>query len=211
MSQLSNRDRALIEIIRGNLNRIIEGRPVDLVEVPRKDELGVVANLVKRVARELSRSRRRDRHARTEIDRRMKDIEEAHAQQERLLETILELSSPVLNVYDGVLLLPLIGAVDATRAEHMTRKLLERITKTGSPVVILDITGVPSLDGEVADLLLRAARAARLLGARTILSGVSPAVAKVAVELGVDLSSLTPSGDLKAALALAISLAQPRT
>src|SRR5262245_36130658 len=110
MSQLSDEDLALIQIIRGNLNRIIDGRPVDLTEVDRKDELGTLANLVKRVARELNRSRRRDRHARTEIDRRMKDLEDAHARQERLLETILELSSPILNVYDGVLLLPLIGA-----------------------------------------------------------------------------------------------------
>ena len=210
MSQLSDEDRALIKLIRGNLHRIIDGRPVDFAEIDRDDELGVLANLVKRVARELHRSRRRDRQARTEIDRRMRDLEEAHAQQEKLLETILELSSPILNVYDGVLLLPLIGAMDAARAEQMTKRLLERIVSTRSPVVILDVTGVPSLDGEVADLLLRAARAAGLLGARTILSGVSPAVAKVAVELGLDLSSLTPSGDLKAALALAISLAPPR-
>jgi len=211
MSDLSDEDRALIQTIGHNLSRIIENRPVDMSEVSRDDELGALANIVRRVARELNRSRRRDRHARTELDRRIKELEEAHAHQEKLLETILELSSPVLNVHEGVLLLPLIGTVDATRAEHLTRRLLERISSSNSPVVILDITGVPSIDGEVAALLLRAARAASLLGARTILSGVSPAVARVAVELGVDLSSMTPSGDLKAALATAISFVERRT
>jgi rsbT co-antagonist protein RsbR len=205
-SRLSEEDRDLLRTIGGQLSHLIQGEHVDVPDVERNDELGILANMVHRVSKELSRNRKRDEERRAELQRRLQELEAAHATQERLVATIRELSTPIVTIHRGVLLLPLIGTVDAERARQLMGKLLERIAATRSPVVIIDITGVPTMDAEVADLILRATRAASLLGARTILCGVSPAVATVAVDKGIDLSAMTARGELEAALAMAISL-----
>lgn len=205
-SSFTEEDRTLIRSIGGHLSRIILGQFKDLPSSGRRDELGVLANLVTRVSRELKRSRERDERHRIELERKLEELEAAREVERRLIETVRALSSPILAIHHGVLLLPIVGMLDATRAEQATAALLERIVATNAKVVILDITGVASADAQVTELLLRAARAASLLGARPILSGVSPAVARVLVELGLDLSSMTPCGDLHAALSTALRL-----
>ncbi|MEM8534019.1 MAG: STAS domain-containing protein [Chloroflexota bacterium] len=210
MSNLTDEDRSLIQRIGSNLRHIIRGRPIQAQESDRRDELGILANMVNRVARELHNSRQRDQQQREEIERQLLELRNAHETQERLLSTIRELSTPILSIQEGVLLLPIIGFLDTSRAEHVITILLERVTTTQAYVIILDVTGVHTLDTQVANVLLQAARSVELLGARVILCGISPEVAQVVVSLGIDLSTLTPSSDLQAALTTALRLTDKR-
>ena len=206
MSNLTDEDRSIIQIIGSNLRHIIQGRRIETQEFDRRDELGILANMVNRVSKELYNSRQRDQRQRQEIERQLGELRIAHETQERLLSTIRDLSTPILNIHQGVLLLPIIGFLDSARAEHVISTLLDRIATTQAQVVILDITGVHTLDTQVANVLLQAAQATDLLGARVILCGVSPEVAQVVISLGIDLSTLTPSSDLQAALETALRL-----
>lgn len=196
-SQLSAEDRTLIRRIGSQLRQIIKGVYTDVQDVGRLDELGILANLVNRVARELQLSRERDQ-------RQLEELRQAQITQQYLLQTIAEVSTPALTIYDGVLLLPIIGALDSTRAQQLLATLLERTEATRARVVILDITGANMIDTHVANALLQAARAVGLLGARVIICGITPETAQVVVNLGIDLSSITTCGDLQAALTLAL-------
>lgn len=210
MSNLTDEDRSLIQRIGSNLRHIIRGRPIQVEESDRRDELGILANMVNRVARELHNSRQRDQRQREEIERQLVELRNAHETQERLLSTIRELSTPILNIQEGILLLPIIGFLDTSRAEHVINTLLDHVTTTQAYVTILDVTGVHTLDTQVANVLLHAARSVELLGGRVILCGISPEVAQVVVSLGIDLSTLTPSSDLQAALTAALRLTDKR-
>ncbi len=116
-------------------------------------------------------------------------------------EVIRELSTPVIPVMEGVIVLPLIGILDGGRARDLTRALLAGITQHRAKVVILDITGVPLVDSMIANHLARTAQAARLKGARVIITGVSDAVAETIVELGIDWSHFETVADLQTGLA----------
>ncbi|MBA2645345.1 MAG: STAS domain-containing protein, partial [Pyrinomonadaceae bacterium] len=104
---------------------------------------------------------------------------------------MLELSTPVIKVWDKILSLPIIGTLDSRRAQMMMESLLQKIVETGSTVAILDITGVRTMDTLVANHLIKTVTAARLMGARCILTGVSPAIAQTMVQLGIDLTQIT--------------------
>jgi rsbT co-antagonist protein RsbR len=121
-------------------------------------------------------------------------------------EAIRELSTPVLPVRDGLLILPVVGVLDSHRAYQLTHELLEAIRRTRSKVVVIDITGVPSVDSKVANHLIQTVEAAKLMGADAILTGLSPAIAKALVTLGVDLAKLRTMGDLQGGIALANEL-----
>lgn len=121
-------------------------------------------------------------------------------------ETIEELSTPVIRVWDEILVLPLVGIVDTRRARQIVQGLLEAIVETGSTVAIVDITGVPVVDTRVAHHLLKTIDAARLLGTEVVLSGVSAHNAQTLVELGVDLSGVVTKGTLLASLRLAFEI-----
>ena len=123
---------------------------------------------------------------------------------------IRELSTPVILVHDGVLLLPLVGTVDSHRAQQIMEAVLARITEEQARVILLDIAGVPVVDTQVADYLLKATAAVRLLGARTILTGISPQVARTMVELGVDISSMDTRNKLADGIHLALRLVGQR-
>lgn len=203
---LSDEDRELVQMIGQQLRQIIQGTFSEPRHVDRLDELGILANLVNRVARELHLSRDRDQRQRREIERQLADLSAAHEVQQRLVATIREISIPALTVHPGVLLLPIIGALDSVRASHLLDTLLARTQDTRARVVILDVTGAHTIDSQVADALLSAARAVTLLGARVILCGITPEIAQVVVSLGIDLSTVTTCADLQAALALALRL-----
>ena len=119
--------------------------------------------------------------------------------------TISELQTPVIEVWDGILALPIVGSVDTARAQDMTESLLERIVATGSEIVLLDITGVPVVDTAVARHLLETVAAARLLGADVFIVGLSSRTAMTLVQLGIDLSHITTRATLAKGLALALS------
>ncbi len=112
-------------------------------------------------------------------------------------EVILELSTPVLQVREGLLILPIIGAIDTQRTNQLTEQLLHSIRANRAKVVVLDITGVPAVDTAVSNHLLQTVQAARLLGARVIVTGLSANVAQTLVRIGVDLSPLNTVGDLE--------------
>jgi rsbT co-antagonist protein RsbR len=138
-----------------------------------------------------------------------RDLSDRRAQEQlvqRQQEEILELSTPVIQVWDKVLVLPIIGTLDSARAARLTEGLLERIATEQAEVAILDVSGVPAIDTEVAQHLLKTVEAARLMGAVSILSGVRPETAQAIVHLGIDLGTLRSRSNLKEALQLALNM-----
>jgi rsbT co-antagonist protein RsbR len=122
----------------------------------------------------------------------------------RQQEEMLELSTPVVKLWDGILALPMVGTLDSARTQVVMESLLNRIVETGSEIAILDITGVPTVDTLVAQHLLKTVTAIRLMGAECIISGVRPQIAQTIVHLGVDLSGVTTKANLADALLLAL-------
>jgi rsbT co-antagonist protein RsbR len=123
----------------------------------------------------------------------------------RQQQEMLELSTPVVTLWRGVLALPLIGTLDSARTQVVMENLLQRIVDTGSEIAILDITGVPTVDTLVAQHLLKTVAAARLMGADCIISGIRPQIAQTIVHLGVDLNSVTTKATLADAFTIALT------
>ncbi len=119
---------------------------------------------------------------------------------------MMELSTPVIKVWDKILTLPIIGTLDSRRAQMMMEALLQRIVETGSTIAILDITGVRTMDTLVANHLIKTVTAARLMGARCILTGVSPAIAQTMVQLGIDLTQITTRSQMSDGIRLALEM-----
>lgn len=122
----------------------------------------------------------------------------------RQQEELLELSTPVVKLWDGVLALPMIGTLDSQRTQVVMESLLQRIVDTGSEIAIIDITGVPTVDTLVAQHLLKTVTAIRLMGADCIISGVRPQIAQTIVHLGLDLQGVVTKANLADALKLAL-------
>ena len=112
-------------------------------------------------------------------------------------DAIRELSTPVLQVRERILILPIIGVLDEQRANQFTEQLLAGIRSHRAKVVVIDITGVPDVDSEVANHLVQAVDASRLMGASVILTGLSPEIAQTLVTIGVDLGKMNTVGDLQ--------------
>jgi rsbT co-antagonist protein RsbR len=125
----------------------------------------------------------------------------------RQQEEMLELSTPVVKLWDGILALPIIGTLDSARTQVVMETLLENIVKTNSRVAIIDITGVPTVDTVVAQHLLKTVTAARLMGADCIISGVRPQIAQTIVHLGINLLDVTTKATLADAFAVALDRA----
>ena len=122
----------------------------------------------------------------------------------RQQQELLELSTPVVKLWDGVLAVPMIGTLDSGRTQLVMETLLQRIVETGSALAIIDITGVPTVDTLVAQHLLKTVTAIRLMGADAIISGIRPQIAQTIVHLGIDLEGITTKATLADALALAM-------
>ena len=125
----------------------------------------------------------------------------------RQQEDMLELSTPVVKLWEGILALPLIGTLDSARTHIVMESLLEAIVQTNSRVAIIDITGVPTVDTVVAQHLLKTVTAARLMGADCIISGVRPQIAQTIVHLGINLLDVTTKATLSDAFGLAMQRA----
>jgi rsbT co-antagonist protein RsbR len=125
----------------------------------------------------------------------------------RQQEELIELSTPVVKVWDGILAVPLIGTLDSSRTQVVMESLLQQIVDTGSGIAIIDITGVPTVDTLVAQHLLKTVAAARLMGADCIISGVRPQIAQTIVHLGVNLGDVITKPTLAHALSLAFKRA----
>ncbi len=122
----------------------------------------------------------------------------------RQQEEMLELSTPVVKLWDGVLALPIIGTLDSSRTQTIMESLLERIVETGSEIAIIDITGVPTVDTLTAQHLLKTVTAARLMGAECIISGIRPQIAQTIVHLGVELGDVITKASLADAFRIAL-------
>jgi rsbT co-antagonist protein RsbR len=122
----------------------------------------------------------------------------------RQQQDLLELSTPVIKLFEGVLAVPMIGTLDSSRTQVVMETLLERIVETGSRLAIIDITGVPTVDTLVAQHLLKTVSAIRLMGAECIISGIRPQIAQTIVHLGIDLQGIATKSSLADALTLAM-------
>ena len=119
-------------------------------------------------------------------------------------EEILELSTPVIQLWEGIVAVPLIGNLDSNRTQLFMERLLERIVETNSPMALVDIMGVPTIDTQTAQHLIETITAVRLLGAQVVLTGVRPVIAQTLVHLGVDLSGITTRSSMAAGLKVAL-------
>jgi ribose transport system substrate-binding protein len=143
----------------------------------------------------------------------MRDISESNEQQQRLQQQVIaaqqqiiqELSSPIIPISDKILVLPLVGSIDTARANRILESMLDAITTRQAEVLIIDITGVPVVDTAVAHHLVQATRAVQLLGARAILVGITPEVAQIVVQLGIDLSTVETKSSLQLGLEFAMT------
>ncbi len=134
-----------------------------------------------------------------------KTREEVIARQQ---QELLELSTPVVNLWKDILALPLIGTLDSARTQVVMESLLHKIVETGAAIAIIDITGVPTVDTLVAQHLLKTVAAARLMGADCIISGIRPQIAQTIVHLGVDLGSVSTKATLADAFLVALKRTQ---
>ena len=129
--------------------------------------------------------------------------------QERVISAqqaaLRELSTPLIPIAEGVVAMPLIGSIDSNRAQQMLDTLLGGVSSLRAEIAILDITGVPVVDSQVADTILQAAQAVQLLGARVVLTGIRPEVAQTLVNLGANLNNIVTRSDLQSGIAYALS------
>src|ERR1700748_57023 len=123
---------------------------------------------------------------------------------------MLELSTPVVKLWEGVLALPMIGTLDSARTQIVMESLLQRIVETGARIAIIDITGVPTVDTLVAQHLLKTITAIRMMGADGIISGIRSQIAQTIVHLGIDLQGITTKATLAEALKIAMARVEGR-
>lgn len=139
-----------------------------------------------------------------------RDLSERRQAEERIKKQSLEIlemaTVPVVQVWEGIVLVPIIGTLDSQRTQQLMERLLNRVTETGSPVALLDITGVSTIDSQTAQHLIETTAAVRLLGAEVILTGVRPSIAQTLIHLGIDLSNVITRSSLAAGLRMAFSL-----
>jgi len=119
-------------------------------------------------------------------------------------QSLLEMSTPVTPIWEGILLLPLVGILDSARAQDVMSKTLNKISETRAKVFVLDISGVGAMDTAVANQLLKITRATQLMGCETILSGLSPAIARTLVDLGVNIGEVRTTSTLRDSFELAL-------
>lgn len=147
-------------------------------------------------------------HQREQTERELREMVEIAQQRLETIErqrlAIADLSAPIIDVWEGVLALPIVGLVDSHRSVELTERLLERVSSSGARAVIVDLTGVDVVDTMTANHLLQMVRAARLLGTSCVLSGISPQIAQTLVQLQVDLSMLTIVRNLEEGLKICI-------
>jgi PAS domain S-box len=162
--------------------------PVWLILITHRDLDGSIA-FISAIARDLTPIKQTEEALRQNIAQE----EQLRAQQ----ATLRELSTPLIPLTDNLVVMPIVGTIDSARAQQIMEVLLEGISTYGSEIAILDITGVRVIDTQVADGLIRAAQAARLLGSEVILTGISPEVAQTLVHLAIDLSGIVTYRDLR--------------
>jgi rsbT co-antagonist protein RsbR len=195
--------------------RLREGDRSQRSRIGRRDEIGVLSASFDAMADEVEAilaglegqvaARTKDlEDERVQLERALEELEDSTKARLALAETVRALSTPVSKLYEGVILMPIMGSIDAERADQIERSLLSGIKTYDAEQVLLDVTGVTTVDAEVAGALLRAAHAARLLGASVTLVGITPRVARSIVDLGIELTDITTRADLQSGLVHAL-------
>ena len=166
--------------------------PIEYFAVPLKNDEGEIIGGIEYIVdiSELVLNEERVREQSIKIEERLREQ----------AMTIQETSTPTIQLWEGILVMPVIGVVDSNRAQQMMEKILEKIISTSAQVMILDISGVTAVDTAVANHLIKIAKATKLMGCLCIISGVSPAVAQTIVHLGVDMGSICTKSTLCDAL-----------
>jgi anti-anti-sigma factor len=141
-----------------------------------------------------------------ELEQTLHELRETIHDRDQLITTVNELSSPVVPVLTGILVMPLIGVIDSRRAAIITNTVASEVARQRAHAVIIDMTGVPIVDTEVAQVLIQAAQTVRLLGAQSVLVGLRPELVQTIVGLGLDLSSLITCADLQSGVLHATKL-----
>ncbi|MFM2293556.1 MAG: hypothetical protein RIS29_3369 [Bacteroidota bacterium] len=196
--------KARIEHIEDVLSSVAAG-DLDLrIESEVEDDLTGVEQAINLLIDDLTHELKKSLQMKQEMEDKLKKIQD---QQKIILqqqEDLMELSSPVSKVWENILILPVIGTLDSQRTQIMMENLLQKIVSTGCTTAILDITGVPTVDTQVANHLLKTVTAARLLGAECIVSGISPAIAQTIVHLGINLTNILTKATLQDAMIYAL-------
>jgi rsbT co-antagonist protein RsbR len=186
---------AAITSIVGTLREVEAGDLEVRVELPypESEPIGALAACVNFMTQALSERREETLAYQRELEGQIATIEKQRA-------AIRELSTPIIEVWSGVLCVPIVGVLDSSRAAEMTSALLNTIVEKSAGFIIIDITGIDAMDTRATDHFLRMARAVRLLGAECVLSGVNPAVARTITQMGLDLNGVASHRSLRDAL-----------
>jgi len=174
------------------------------IESEIEDDLSGIEAAIDLLIDDLTDELRQRAKMQKELEDKLSKIQEQQKTIMQQQEDLLELSSPVSKVWDNILILPVIGTLDSQRTQIMMENLLQKIVATGCTIAILDITGVPTVDTQVANHLLKTVTSARLLGAECIISGISPAIAQTIVHLGINLSAIRTKATLQDAMIYAM-------
>ena len=198
-----------IALLRQGVARISGGDLAYELEIHTGDEIEELSDEFNEMARSLQASRtqleRWGHDLETSVAERTQELQKALEEQRRLSAAIQEMSTPVVPVHAGVIVMPLVGAIDASRTQQIVSGLLEGVENHDAQVAIVDVTGIPVMSSEVVSHLMEAARAVRLLGAQAVLVGITPEVAKTIIDLGVDLAAgLVTRSDLQAGIEYAL-------
>lgn len=170
------------------------------IPINEEDPLSALEETLNVFVRELGTTRREHEEAVTRLATSHRELEEKLATIERQREAIRDLSTPIIELWDDILTLPIVGVVDTQRSVEMTERLLHRIVQGKARCVIIDITGVEVVDTMTANHFIKMVNAARLLGAYCVVTGISPLIAQTLVQIGVDLREVKTLGSLKEGL-----------
>jgi anti-anti-sigma regulatory factor/HAMP domain-containing protein len=190
-------DRSLRSLLRG-------GDEIGLLSSTFDEMADEVDALLKGLEDQVSSRTAALESERTALEKALEELKAGTAARLALAETVRKLSTPVIRLYDRILVMPLVGTIDADRAQQIERSLLEGISVNKAEEVILDLTGVPLVDMDVAASLMRATGAAQMLGARVTLVGIGPDVAQSIVSLGIRFPSIATRADLQRGLIVAL-------
>jgi len=193
-----------IEHIEEVLSSVAAGDLDIRIESKVEDDLTGIEEAINILIDDLTHELKQSINMQNELQEKLKKIQEQQKTIVQQQEDLMELSSPVSKVWDNILILPVIGTLDSQRTQVMMENLLQKIVDTGCTMAILDITGVPTVDTQVANHLLKTTTSARLLGADCIISGISPAIAQTIVHLGIDLSAIRTKATLQDAMIYAM-------
>ena len=172
----------------------------DLIQIPasdQADEFSVLEAALNIYNQELAAARAQNERYIAELEQSKRELQDQLSTIARQQLAINELSTPIVELWEEILLLPVIGTLDTQRAQEMTEKLLDRVKQNRSRCIIIDITGVEVVDTTTANSVLKMTRASRLLGAMCVLTGIRPEIARTMIQLGVDMEGLRTLRTLK--------------